>query len=573
MTADTRSGHLLGRGADDPAPHSVVVVGAGPVGMTLALDLARRGTAVLVLEASETTTSNPRCNTTNARSMEYFRRLGLADAIRRAGLPGDHATDVVYCTSVTGPELTRFRFSSSDEVFAGTAHELADWPTPEPQHRVSQIFLEPILDRALRDAALAEVRRGHHVEDVRQDADGATVVVRGLAPDTIYQVRADFVVGCDGGASRVRRAIGATLEGDGEAGERRHSIYFRSPDLHRHLGDRPGWMYWWYGPTYRGSLVVLDGRDRYLCHARVPRGEDPTAVDTEQVLVESLGGDFAIEKLGVVPWTARRLVADRFRSGRILLAGDAAHLWLPLGGFGMNTGVADAMSLSWRLRARLAGWADDRVLDDYETERRAVGEATSRAALKIDVDMSGVARDPALREPGPMGDAMRAEVGRRIQEVDRQQWFSQGVQFGARYVGSPGVADPGHWEDGEGPAITAIDEYRPSVDPGARVPHHWRPDGSSLFDRLGDDFTLLTVGRAAPDPGPIRREAAELGIPLTHLHLDEPVDDATYGDRRLVLVRPDHIVAWSGHDLPDDPRQLLNGLLGHPLPEHGLRTA
>ncbi|MDL5159676.1 FAD-dependent monooxygenase [Actinomycetospora termitidis] len=558
----------------DTTQGRVVVVGAGPVGMTLALDLARRGTPVVVLDASPVTTANPRCNTTNARSMEYFRRLGLAEEIRRAGLPADHATDVVYCTSMTGPELTRFPFSSSREVLDGTAHELAEWPSPEPQHRISQIFLEPILDRALQESTIAELRRGHRVEAVHDGQDEVTVEVREVATGETYRISAAYVVGCDGGASLVRRSIGARLEGDSEASERRHSVYFRSPDLASHLGTRPGWMYWWFGPTYRGSVVVLDGRELFLCHARVPHGADPAAVDTEQVLAESLGGQFDIETLSVVPWTARRLVADRFHSGRVLLAGDAAHLWLPLGGFGMNTGIADAMSLSWRLHAVLRGWAGTRVLDDYEVERRSVGEATSRAALKIDGDMSGVGRDPALREPGPRGDALRAEVGARIQQVDRQQWFSQGVQFGARYVGSPGVVEAPSDEHGETSAIAAIDQYRPSVDAGARVPHHWRPDGSSLYDQLGDDFTLITRGATAADVEPLRAAAAELGVPLSWLDLEETVDELTYRDRRFVLVRPDHVVAWSSATPPTDPGVLLDSLLGRrTAPESRLRTA
>jgi len=520
----------------------VIVAGAGPVGMTLALDLARRGTAVLILDASETTTVNPRCNTTNARSMEYFRRLGLSDAIRRAGLPGDHATDVVYCTSLTGPELTRFRFSSSNEVFTRTAHEFKDWPTPEPQHRVSQIFLEPILNDALQHAERVDLRRGHEVIAVTQTDQAATVKVREVASGREYEVSGEYVVGCDGGSSLVRRSIGAQLQGDGEASERRHSVYFRSGGLGAKLGGRPGWMYWWYGPNFRGSCLRLDGDGLFLCHAKVPRGSDPEAVNTDDVLREALGAepgtDVDVEILSVVRWTARRLVADRFRRDRVLLAGDAAHLWLPLGGFGMNTGVADAMSLSWRLHAVLAGWAADRVLDDYTVERHSVGEATSQAVLKIDVDMSGVARDASLRDVGPEADELRAAVGRRIEDVDRKQWFSQGVQFGAKYIGSPGVAAETEGARAATAAIAAIDEYVPSVEPGARVPHHWRPDGSSLFDHLGEDFTLLVVNAArdAADGSDgvdaFRAAAADLDVPLVVLALDEEVDADTYAGRK-----------------------------------------
>ncbi|QIK74727.1 FAD-dependent monooxygenase [Nocardioides piscis] len=552
--------------------YPVVVVGAGPVGMTLALDLARRGTRVLVLDSSETTTVNPRCNTTNARSMEYFRRLGLSDAIRRSGLPGDHATDVVYCTSLTGHELTRFRFSSSNEILAGTAHEFSDWPTPEPQHRISQIFLEPILDGAVASAEHAELRRGHEVVAVTQTEDRAMVTVREVATGHVYEVEADYVAGCDGGTSVVRRSIGAQLQGDGEASERRHSIYFRSPALAARLGERPGWMYWWYGQTYRGSCLRLDGSGLFLCHAKVPHGSDPDDVDSTVVLHEALGAEFDVEVFSVVRWTARRLVADTFRSGRVLLAGDAAHLWLPLGGFGMNTGIVDAMSLSWRLNALLGGWADDRVLDDYAAERRSVGEATSRAALKIDVDMSSVGRDPALRDTGSEADGLRAEVGRRIQQVDRQQWFSQGVQFGARYIGSPGIVMDEQTPESVS-AITAIDEYVPSVDPGARVPHHWRADGSSLFDSLGDDFTLIVVGDDPSVGEGLAAAAGQLDIPLEVLHLEEPVDPRVYSGRSLVLVRPDHVVGWSGSEPPTDPTHLFCTILGRPLPEPDRRTA
>lgn len=536
--------------------------------MTLATALGRHGVRTLVVEESRTTTTNPRCNTTNARSMEYFRRLGSADEIRRAGLPLEHPTDVVYCTSLTGWELARFRFSSSAEVLAGSAHEFADWPTCEPQHRISQIFLEPILERHLTALPQVDLLRGWRAESAEQDGNGVVLTLREVATGEVRRVAAAYAVGCDGGASTVRRSIGARLEGDQEAGERRLSIYFRSRELGPLLGSRPGWMYWWYGSTFRGSLLRLDGDGRYLCHSRVPHGIDPEQADPDEVLTAALGRSVEHEKLQVIRWTARRLVADRFRAGRILLAGDAAHLWLPLGGFGMNTGIADAMGLAWRLQAVLDGWGGERLLDDYALERRSIGEATSQAALKIDTDMFAVAREPGLHHATPEGERLRAEVGALIERVDRKQWFSLGVQFGSRYVGSPGIAPC--QEAGNGSAIAGIDSYTPSVDPGARLPHFWRATGGSIFDQLGPDFTLLRVGADAPAADRLVAAAADAGLPLTVLDVPEDEARRTY-EAPMVLVRPDLHIAWSGHRSPGDPGGLIAALLGTANAARGAR--
>jgi 2-polyprenyl-6-methoxyphenol hydroxylase-like FAD-dependent oxidoreductase len=537
----------------------VIIAGAGPVGMTLALDLASHGVDSLLLEASSTTTDNPRCNTTNARSMEYFRRLGLADAIRRAGLPLDHASDIVYVTNLAGSELTRFRFSSSQAILDHSAEEFDEWPTPEPQHRISQIYLEPILAAAIESNDALKLARGWRVIGMRQEAEYVEVTAQNVNSGAEQTLRARYLVGCDGASSQVRKAIGAGLEGDSRVAERRVSVFFRSDELQELFGERPGWMYWWYGPRWRGSFVQLDGRSLYLCHSRVPAGMDPLDVDPDEVLEAAIGRTVEHEKIQIVRWDPRRLVADRFRDRRVILAGDAAHVWLPIGGFGMNTGIADAVGLSWRLAANLEGWGGDRLFDDYEQERRSVGEATSKAALKLDTNMTTIGRDAELHAKSARGIELRRAAAEAIEQTDRAQWHSQGVQFGTRYSGSAGMVGEANGEENDS-AIKAIDEYLPSVSAGARLPHFWRTDGTSVFDLLGVDWTLIRVGSDAPDGDEILTAAAVRNIPMKCL----PLPDATSGDgytRALVLVRPDLFVAWSADRVPDDPLGMLDGLL------------
>lgn len=525
--------------------------------MTLALDLGSRGVPVIVIENSHRTTSNPRCNTTNSRTMEYFRRFGIANRIRRAGLPLTHTTDMVYMTSMSGYELTRFEFSSARQVLDGTAPEAAEWPTPELQHRISQIYLEPILDQELARYSSVRVLRGVAFESLEQIGDSVHVRAR-RDSGALLSFSAEWVTGCDGGASLVRKSVGASLGGDAHVGEKRLSVYFRSNEVPV-PGERQGWRYLWRGQRYHGAILQLDGSSLFLCHARVPENEPLEMADPDVAMREAIGYDIAHEKLDVVRWIPRRLVADRFRIGRVVLAGDAAHVWLPDGGFGMNTGIADAMALGWRLAAIHEGWGSDALVDDYAFERRSIGEATSAAAKTIGtemVEMSRVLANPVLSHESVEGEHVRHQAAALIQAVDRKQWYSKGVQFGQDYAGSPGIpSDEG--DSLEGLGIARIDEYTPSVRAGTRLPHRWLDERTlCVFDLVGQGWTLLCVG--VDVPAAVMLDTVD--VPLTVAAL--PAEAADTYERRYVLVRPDMHVAWSGDELPADMPGRLRRLCG-----------
>lgn len=545
----------------------VLIVGAGPVGTTLAMDLARLGVEATVVERRRGIPPNPKCNTTNARSMEFLRRLGCADAVRDAGLPADHSTDVVYLTRLTGVELARYERSTPADVRAGTQHGVAaDWPTPEPQHFLSQIFLEPVLRQTATDRWGVQVREGWELTDVDQDDDGVTATVRDVDTGEEQTIRARYLVGTDGAASTVRKAIGARLDGIPRLNDM-CSTYFRSRRVTELAAVAPGWMLRFVAGG--AILVAIDGEDGWLIHVNVPDGEDPATWDPEAAMFDAIGEPFEYEVLDQSRWTPRAMVCDRWRDRRVLLAGDAAHLWVPMGGFGMNAGIADATALSWRLVAALDGWGGDALLDSYRAERAPIGEAIAGQAVTWAINTGihlagGVARAEALEAAGPEGDATRAEVGEVLRRDTLSEFECPGFQLGYVYEGSPVVVA----DDLSAPAATAVETFTATSWPGSRLPHVALADGTPVFDRLGPGFTLLRVGIDAPAGAALVDAALTAGVPLEVVALDDADADAvgsTWDDVTLLLVRPDQHVAWRARTdpTPDAATAVIGRVTGH----------
>jgi 2-polyprenyl-6-methoxyphenol hydroxylase-like FAD-dependent oxidoreductase len=538
----------------------VLIVGAGPVGLTLAIDLAWRGIDVTVVETrARAAPPEPKCNHVAARTMEIFRRLGLAEKVRNAGLPADYPHDISYRTSFSGQELTRIHIPCRRDRFTMQDGPDCNWPTPEPPHRINQIFLEPILfEHAAAQPRIRIVNRTS-VEDVVVEDNSATVALRDLDTGAVRRFGCRYLIGCDGARSVVRKAIGAELAGDAVI-QRVQSTYIRAPDLIDRQGTAPAWGTGAINPRRSGMVYAIDGRERWLVHNYLRPGEpDFDSVDRDACLRTILGvpSDFQYEILSREDWYGRRLIADRFRDRCAFIAGDAAHIWVPYAGYGMNAGIADAMNLSWLLAAHLNGWAPSSILDAYEAERWPITSQVSRFAMshaEAEIRRRGAVPDH-IEDAGAEGEQARAEVGRLAYEINVQQYACAGLNFGTYYDRSPIIA----YDGAEHPAYT-MDGYTPSTVPGCRTPHLWCKDGRSLYDAMGPEFTLLRLDPAV-DVAAGEAAARDRGVPLKVLDIEPPATATFYGSK-LVLSRPDQHVAWRGDALPSDPLGLIDRVRG-----------
>ena len=540
----------------------VLIVGAGPVGLQLGLDLNWRGIDCLIIDQVDgTPVLHPRAAGISPRTMEFCRRWGIVDQIRSAGFPHDFALNVVYCTSLVGHLIERQEYP--------TLGEQAPVPfSPENKYRCPQTMFDPVLARTVRASRHAELRYQHRLESFSQTDDRVAARIVDLRTGTPLTVEAQYMIACDGNGSGIAKTLGIEMTGNPALSYSVNAV-LSAPTLAKYHDKGSAERYIFVGPAGTWSnMTVVNGRDQWRFTVIGSEEKmDLRRLDVAAEIRRAFGSDeIPFEILGVVPWRRSELIAGKFRVGRILLAGDAAHTMSPTGGHGMNTGAEDAVDLGWKLDAVLRGWAGNRLLDSYEAERRPVAARNALASSRnfrawISAEHSG-----QIMEDSAAGRKTRAEIGKQLKDALRIEWDSWGIQLGYRYEGSPICIPDGTPPDPDDPS-----EYIQSARPGSRAPHAWLPDGRSTLDLFGRGFVLLRLGDRSIDVAPLAAAAAERRVPFAVIDIASPEIRALYG-APLVLVRPDGHTAWRANAAPAEPDFVIDTIRGAATAAHAPKT-
>jgi 2-polyprenyl-6-methoxyphenol hydroxylase-like FAD-dependent oxidoreductase len=534
------------------ADTQVLIVGAGPVGLTLAVDLGKRGIRCTLIEQKDAPAFLPKMERCNARTMELYRRMGISERVRAAGLPRNNPMDVFIVLSLAEPPLWRLPFPSVAQAEAEIAASTDALMPLEPYQLISQYTLEPLLKSIAEELPSVSVRYGHELTAFTDNGDSVTGHVR-RSDGTTLDITADYLVGCDGGGSGVRRQLDIKLQGEGNLLQFRQALY-RCDDLYDRIPIGKG-RHYHVADANSTFLITQDSTKHFTLHS-ILDSDDEMDAKLEQVVAMP----FRYERLSCAPWKQNLLIADSYGRGRAFLAGDAVHLVIPTGGLGMNTGVGDAVDLGWKLSATLKGWGGPNLLKSYEIERRQVGDrnvGASRFAAGGRRKWRAMYR-PNIRDKTPEGDATRRNLIAVAEVEQRKSNEMVGAELGYRYVDSPLIAA----EPGEAPEHDFM-TYVPSTWPGTRLPHVWLKDHTAVQDRIGygDHYTLLRLDGQA-DSGGLDKAFASISAPFKTLAFDDAHARAIYG-HDLLLLRPDMHIAWRGNAPPEDAVKLARMATGH----------
>ncbi len=507
---------------------SVLIAGAGPVGLALACELGMRGVDCVLIEKRDGAITVPKMSAVSSRNMEFCRRWGIADTVRTAVWPESRNADFVFVEHLRGRELSRVRRPT-------TAQRAALAMSPENVCHCPQIFFDPILAGRARSLPGVALRYGVQLESFAQDRDGVRAQVCDVASGASETVVARYLVGCDGPAGVVRAALGIGLGGLGVVANS-VNIFFRSPQL-ASLHEK-GWARIYRLVDASGcwaELIPIDGKALW----RLTVFDDLSAVqDPAAALARMAGGAFPHEILSVLRWERRDCVADRFGAGRVLIAGDAAHECSPTAGLGMHTGIEEAVNLAWKLAAVIEGWGGSGLLASYEAERRPI--ALRNVALST-ATFQALRRIPGIDAAAALGPEDWREIRAATSPSEEHK-----LDYG--YDASPICA------------ADANPDLPAAARPGARAPHAWLAEGRSILDVFGDGFVLLCFDDGRERAVPLIRATERRGVPLRAVRVDDPAVAALYG-AAFVLVRPDAHVAWRGDD-PAAPDAIIDRVRG-----------
>ena len=541
----------------------VLIVGGGPVGFALAIDLAWRGKRSTVIEEQPGTATVllAKAGTINERTMEFCRRWGIADNVANLGFPDDFSRDTVYCTALNGQFIGRDPMPSARDRKSPPGG-------PEMLRKAPQHLFDPMLEKVVKERGMTDILYHCRFESLAQDGEGVTTIYRNARTGETGTIRSRYVVGADGAGSAVRRALDIPFEG--QLLSYSVSAMVRVKDLERFHSFGNGERFMFIGPNGTwANLTAVDGQElwRFTLIGSDERF-DLEKLDMSDALRRAFGrDDIEFEIMRYMPWRRSQMIAKRYRVGRAFLAGDAAHTTSPTGGHGLNTGLGDSVDLGWILNAALEGWGGDKLLDAYEAERRPVAIRNSSASTRNFNVWTGGADYSNVLDEGPAADEARRKIGQQMSASLHQEWHSQGIGMGYRYEGSPVIV-----ADGSPATPDDADRYVPTARPGHHAPHAWLADGRSTLDLFGHGFVLIRFGDKPSDVTAIVEMAAEHSLPLTVVDMNDKAIERLYGSG-LVLVRPDAHVCWRGDRLPDDVGRILDIVRGVPAERAGWQSA